>query len=100
MERGAYMERWRLRTGSEHFDFGGDAGSVRLSLEGSHPQTGVGPARPAGWRCNMRTWTAAVAALAAAFLAMPPARAGKLTFEERVELTRGLMAEYATVKAF
>ena len=48
----------------------------------------------------MRTWTAAVAALAAASFAAPPGFAGKLTFDERVELTRGLMAEYATVKAF
>jgi hypothetical protein len=48
----------------------------------------------------MRTWTAAVATVAAACFALPPAHAGKLTFDERVELTRGLMAEYATVKAF
>ena len=48
----------------------------------------------------MRTWTAAVAAFAAMAFAVPPVEAGKLTFEERVELTRGLMAEYATVKAF
>jgi hypothetical protein len=48
----------------------------------------------------MRTWTAAIAALAAASFAAPQGFAGKLTFDERVELTRGLMAEYATVKAF
>jgi hypothetical protein len=48
----------------------------------------------------MRTWTAAVAALAAISFVAPPGVAGKLTFEERVELTRGLMAEYATVKTF
>jgi hypothetical protein len=47
----------------------------------------------------MRTWTAVTAAIAAA-LAVPQGHAGKLTLDERVELTRGLMAEYATVKAF
>lgn len=44
----------------------------------------------------MRGWPA-VAALLAVF---PLAGAGKLTFEDRVELTRGLTAEYATVKQF
>jgi hypothetical protein len=48
----------------------------------------------------MRTIAAAAAILAAAIPAAPRAAAGKLTFDERVELTRGLMAEYATVKAF
>ena len=48
----------------------------------------------------MRTWTAALAVFIAAPLFPPAAFAGKLTFDERVELTRGLMAEYATVKAF
>ena len=48
----------------------------------------------------MRTWTAGLTALAAALLATAPARADKLTMEERIELTRGLTAEYATVKAF
>jgi hypothetical protein len=48
----------------------------------------------------MGTWTAAVAVLAAAFLGVAPVRAEKLTMEERIELTRGLTAEYATVKAF
>jgi len=41
----------------------------------------------------------AIAAVAAVVsLLPPPASAEKLTFEERVELTRGLMAEYGTVK--
>ena len=41
----------------------------------------------------------AIAAIAAVVsLSPPPAAAEKLTFEERVELTRGLMAEYGTVK--
>jgi hypothetical protein len=47
----------------------------------------------------MRTWTAVTVALAAT-LAVPHGRADKLSLDERVELTRGLMAEYATVKAF
>ncbi len=44
----------------------------------------------------MRTATA-LAVLIAALSAVPPSlrAAGKLTFEDRVELTRGLMAEYA-----
>ncbi|MBM3774438.1 MAG: hypothetical protein FJW37_04665 [Acidobacteria bacterium] len=41
----------------------------------------------------MRTGVALIAAAAAAW-------GGKLTFDDRVELTRGLMAEYATVKQF
>lgn len=45
----------------------------------------------------MRYWPAAILAILAPF---PGARAGKLTFDERVELTRGLTAEYATVKQF
>jgi len=48
----------------------------------------------------MRTCIGALAVLVAACLAAMPARAGKLTMEERIELTRGLTAEYATVKAF
>jgi len=41
----------------------------------------------------------AIAAVAAVVSLSPsPAAAEKLTFEERVELTRGLMAEYGTVK--
>ena len=46
----------------------------------------------------MRAWAAGM--ILAVTTAIPPACAGKLTFDERVELTRGLMAEYATVKAF
>lgn len=45
----------------------------------------------------MRGWPPIVAALA---LLSPMAGAEKLTFEDRVELTRGLTAEYATVKQF
>jgi len=43
--------------------------------------------------------TCAIIAIAAVVSLSPlPAAAEKLTFEERVELTRGLMAEYGTVK--
>ncbi len=45
----------------------------------------------------MRTWTAA--AFAVVFV-IPAGAAEKLSFEDRVELTRGLTAEYATVKQF
>ncbi len=44
----------------------------------------------------MRIWPYFVMAA----LVAPLATADKLTFDERVELTRGLMAEYATVKQF
>src|SRR4051794_8875527 len=45
----------------------------------------------------MRAFT--ILAIAAVLTLLPaPARAEKLTFEDRVELTRGLMAEYGTVK--
>jgi hypothetical protein len=40
----------------------------------------------------------AILALIAVVGLLSPARAEKLTFEDRVELTRGLMAEYGTVK--
>jgi len=40
----------------------------------------------------------AILAIVAVVGSAPGARAEKLTFEERVELTRGLMAEYGTVK--
>jgi hypothetical protein len=46
----------------------------------------------------MGAWSVGVILIA--MTALPRADAGKLTFDERVELTRGLMAEYATVKAF
>ena len=44
----------------------------------------------------MRTGSAAIAIM----MLVPLAHAGKLTFDERVELMRGLMAEYASVKQF
>ncbi len=44
----------------------------------------------------MRTWTAIFAAL---LIALPVVRATeKLTEQDRIELVRGLLAEYATVK--
>src|SRR5690242_14112620 len=99
MERVEIME-WRgLRTGSQHHHVRGVAGSVRLPLQGARLEAILRAARPRR-RWIMRTCTAAVAALASAYLAVAPARAGKLTMDERIELTRGLMAEYATVKAF
>ena len=48
----------------------------------------------------MRGLTAAAIALVMAALPVPLRSSDKLTFDERVELVRGLMAEYATVKAF
>ncbi|HZT31748.1 MAG TPA: hypothetical protein VFA33_17810 [Bryobacteraceae bacterium] len=45
----------------------------------------------------MRSWYAAAITLA---MVAPLAGADKLTLDDRVELTRGLMAEYATVKQF
>src|ERR1041385_2785505 len=52
------------------------------------------------WRNRMRFQTAGLVMLIMA--AAPPVlrSSDKLTFDERVELTRGLTAEYATVKAF
>src|SRR5512146_53905 len=49
----------------------------------------------------MRAWAAAVAVVAVTPLTVPPlAGAEKLTPEDRVEIIRGLTAEYATVKQF
>lgn len=45
----------------------------------------------------MSNWSAAILSLA---LAAPLAAADKLTLDDRIELTRGLTAEYATVKQF
>ncbi|HWQ53064.1 MAG TPA: hypothetical protein VN442_05225 [Bryobacteraceae bacterium] len=45
----------------------------------------------------MRSWAAAAFAVVSV---IPLGAADKLTFEDRVELTRGLTAEYATVKQF
>ena len=52
------------------------------------------------WRIEMRALTAALLITAAAFLQVPLPAADKLTYDERVELLRGLTAEYATVKQF
>src|SRR5689334_7707988 len=51
------------------------------------------------WRNEMRPFTAAALMVA---LALPVAlrSSDKLTFDERVELVRGLTAEYATAKQF
>src|ERR1043166_7055090 len=52
------------------------------------------------WRNRMRSLTAGLITLVIV-AAVPLLRSSdKLTFDERVELTRGLTAEYATVKAF
>jgi len=48
----------------------------------------------------MRCLTAAALMLGLAALPVPLRSADKLTYDERVELVRGLMAEYATVKTF
>jgi hypothetical protein len=52
------------------------------------------------WRNEMRPFTRVAMILALTFLPIPVKSANKLTFDERVELVRGLMAEYATVKQF
>ena len=48
----------------------------------------------------MRAFTAAVVISAVTVLPVALPAADKLTFDERVELVRGLTAEYATVKDF
>src|SRR5215813_1442535 len=63
-------------------------------MEGSHSPAALGPTGPARRDIVMRAW-----ATVAGILTLAPAYAGsKLTFEDRIELTRGLTAEYATVK--
>src|SRR6266545_2777353 len=89
------MERRRVRARGQYSGLDGDGSAGRLLVEGSHPPAALGSAGPAG------EYTMRAAATAAALLMLAPAasRAGnKLTFDDRVELTRGLMAEYATVK--
>jgi hypothetical protein len=90
------VERRGLWSGSEHSGIDDISAAVRLSTDNTNSPASVDPAGQARGEPTMRTWAVclAVAALTT------PARFGKLSFDDRVELTRGLMAEYATVKQF
>jgi hypothetical protein len=84
MESRTTMERGRLRTGSQHLDFGRSSVSRGISLEGAY-RAAVRP----GLRLCLGT-------LLIAHL-LP---AADLTDQERIELLRGLDAEFATVKDY
>src|SRR5215469_11714293 len=89
------MERRRVWSGGECPDFGHMCRAVLLSLEGAHPPAILPDFGSASGERRMRAF-AAIAVLSL-LPGLAPA-ADKLTFEDRVELTRGLMAEYGTVK--
>ena len=84
MERRTTMERGRLRTGSQHPDLGRPRHARYPSLE-SACRTAV----RAGLRLCVGT-----------FLVITSLPAADLTEQERIELLRGLDAEFATVKDF
>src|SRR5215831_20039867 len=92
------MVEWRgIRRGGQPSDLRHVAVVVPVLAEGSRMAASVQAARPARGECHMRPWPAAAISLA---LLAPLASADKLTLDDRVELTRGLTAEYATVKQF
>src|SRR5438105_378218 len=66
-------------------------------MESSHPPADFTAARSARGDCVMR---ASASLILLSLLPSLSFGGSKLTFEDRVELTRGLMAEYATVKQF
>ena len=96
MERRKPVERRGVWSGSEYSDFRGAGGALRLLLEGSdspassrHSRTRLRRVRYARFRPHCHRDARAGA---------PAGGGNKLTWEDRVELTRGLTAEYATVK--
>lgn len=84
MESRTTLERGRLRTGSQHPDLGRTYPSRYCSLEGAG-------------RAAVR---AGVRLCVGAFLVAHSLPAADLTEQERIELLRGLDAEFATVKEF
>src|SRR5215472_12272050 len=89
------MEWRRLWTRGQRSDLRGVISAVGLPLEGAHPPAILAHLGPASGERVMRAF--AITALVALTPALLPA-ASKLTWEDRVELTRGLTFEYATVK--
>src|SRR6516164_10555147 len=90
------MERRRVWSGSEYSDFRDPGGALRICLEGSDSPAILAINRSARGECGMRSF--ALIAIVTLTPAILPAGGNKLTWEDRVELTRGLSAEYATVK--
>src|SRR6516164_4801825 len=90
------MERRRVWSGSEYSDFRDPGGALRICLEGSDSPAILAINRSARGECGMRSF--ALIAIVTLTPAILPAGGNKLTWEDRVELTRGLTAEYATVK--
>src|SRR5690349_19729650 len=89
------MERRRIRPGGQRADFRSDVSAGLVSLESAHSPAALASHRPARGESYMRAFGAlAIVSL----LAASAAAAEKLTFEDRVELTRGLTAEYGKAK--
>src|SRR6476659_8139036 len=95
MDRRQLVERWSLWSGGQYFDLRSDRGAVLLSLQSSCSPAGFTVDGPACRERSMRGY-AVIAVLIFAPGLWPAGN--QLTWEDRVELTRGLTAEYATVK--
>src|SRR5436190_21842884 len=89
------MERRRVRPGGQRADFLRRAPAGCLPFESAHSPSTLAAHRPARGECSMRAFV--IVAAASLWPAVVPA-ADKLTMEDRIELTRGLTAEYASVK--
>src|SRR5262249_42945661 len=91
----AAMEWRRLRPRRWHPGLWGNGRSGCIFVESSHSPATLAAPGPARGEYGMRT-CASLAILS--LLPVASFAAGKLTMEDRIELTRGLTAEYATVK--
>src|SRR5438874_2712145 len=96
MDRRQAVERRGVWSGSECFNTRRVGPALRLSVEGADFPAKLAAYGPARGEYGMRGFAAIVILML--LPALLPA-GNKLTFEDRIELTRGLTAEYATVKA-
>src|SRR5262249_7898571 len=92
------VERRRIRSGSEYSDHDGGTAAGLLSCEGSHSSAALASHRPARGESRMRSiGTLAIISIFGASPAISIA-ADKLTTEDRIEITRGMTAEYAKIR--
>src|ERR1700674_5685289 len=85
----------RMRSGSQPADFRGIVSLIRLPMESPASPAALAAHGPARGKRRMRAFATFT------LLSLLPSiclAANKLTFEDRIELTRGLTAEYAKVK--
>src|SRR5579862_386307 len=91
------LERRGVRAGGWIADHCNSRGSLLLSAKSSHPAPGS--VSVTGGLMSRKCWSA-ICLVPSALCLLTPAYAvdKKLTEDDRVEILRGLMAEYATVK--